>query len=175
MSIRTALLLLACGLLVGAQALAEGKRVPYAGPDKILSFDAAKKTVTVNLVGGEAGAASGANFNGKSNGAMVIRVPLGWTVHLALVVDSALKHSALVVPWSNRLAASFTPAFQGSDPADFKTGIGKGAPAQEFTFTADKAGQYAVVCGVPGHASAGMWDELDVVTDLASPEVLVQG
>jgi hypothetical protein len=32
----------------------------------------------------------------------------------------------------------------------------------KFSFTADKAGQYAFVCGVPGHAAGGMWDEFDV-------------
>jgi hypothetical protein len=176
MSLRAGFLLLAGCVLIGTQAWAQGKLAPYAGPDKILSFDTANMTVTVSLVGGEAGAPSGANFDGFSKGAMVIRVPLGWTVHLALEVPSSpVNHSALIVPWSDRGAASFTPAFPGSDPVDFRTGMGKGDGQKEFTFTADRAGQYAVVCGVPGHAKAGMWDEFDVVAGLASPEVLVQG
>ncbi len=38
---------------------------------------------------------------------------------------------------------------------------------QKFSFIADKAGKYAIVCGVPGHDAAGMWDTL-VVSDSAA-------
>jgi uncharacterized cupredoxin-like copper-binding protein len=31
-----------------------------------------------------------------------------------------------------------------------------------FSFVANKAGTYAIVCAVPGHAVAGMWDVLKV-------------
>ena len=57
----------------------------------------------------------------------------------------------------------------------YAAGIGKNDRPEEFTFTATQAGQYAVVCGVPGHAQAGMWDEFDVVAGLAAPQVFVQG
>jgi sulfocyanin len=169
------LLVLAAGLLIGAHAWGQGRLAPYQGPVKILSIDSAARAVTVNLVAGE-GAAPGLNFDGYSNGALVIRVPLGWTVHMTLVNDSSLlPHSALVVPWSERQAGSFTPAFPGAAASDYTVGIAKGAPPQQFSFTADKAGQYAVVCGVPGHDAAGMWDELDVVAGLSAPEALVAG
>jgi glucose dehydrogenase len=41
---------------------------------------------------------------------------------------------------------------------DLATGKNK----QSFTFTASATGTYAIVCGVPGHAVAGMWDVLQV-------------
>jgi uncharacterized cupredoxin-like copper-binding protein len=168
------LVLLAGGLLFAAQAWGQGKLAPYAGNSRLLAVDAAHRTVTVDLVGAE-GPAPGMDFNGLGKGALVIEVPQGWTVHMALVVDSQLKHSALIVPWNERQAMSFTPAFAGSAPADYKVGVGKGTGTEQFTFTADKAGQYALVCGVPGHDLAGMWDEFDVVAGLAAPEAFVRG
>jgi sulfocyanin len=152
-----------------------GKLVPYKDADKILSYDAGAKTVSVNLEGSQGSAAYGMNFNNFAKGTMVIRVPVGWTVTVSLLVDSRLKHSAMVVPWSQREGEDFTPAFQGSEPKEYAVGIGKGQPKEEFTFKADRTGQYAVVCGVPGHAEAGMWDEFDVVAGTSAPEVLVKG
>ena len=151
-----------------------GKLVAYTGPDKILAIDAAKKTVDVSLVGAEGKVGYGMNFNALAKGSMVIRVPVGWTVTVSLVVDSTLKHSALIVPWEQREGYEFTPAFPGSDPKDYGVGFGKGSPKDEYSFKADQTGQYAIVCGVPGHAEAGMWDEFDVVADLANPEVLLR-
>ncbi len=153
-----------------------GKLVAYKGADRILTkVDSAAKTVTLSLEGSQGSAAYGMNFNDFAKGGMVIRIPLGWTVTVSLVVDSRLKHSAMVVPWDQREGEDFTPAFQGSAPKDFGVGIGKGQPAEAFTFKAEKTGQFAVVCGVPGHAEAGMWDELDVVAGVSAPEILVKG
>ena len=151
------------------------KLVPYAGSEKILVIDAASKTATINLVGSEGSAAYGMNFNNFAKGGMVVRVPLGWSVTVSLVVNTNLKHSAEIVPWSQREGEDFTPSFPGSDPKDASVGYGKGAPKQEFTFKADRTGQYAVVCAVPGHAEAGMWDEFDVVAGADVPQLLVKG
>jgi sulfocyanin len=140
----------------------------YPGSDKILSVNQDEKTVTVDLV------STGLNFEGYKNGAMLIQVPVGWTVTVDLKVDAGIKHSALIVPWDQRTSSNLEPAFTGSEPADYKVGIGRGQPAEVFTFTADKAGQYALVCGVPGHDKAGMWDEFDVSADVSSPRVLIK-
>ena len=136
--------------------------------------DAASKTVTANLVGGQGTAANGFNFNGYANGDMQVQVPTGWTVKVSFVDQSSTPHSALIVPWEERQAGGFPPGFHGSAAADFRSGIEKGDDPQTFSFTVDKAGQYAIVCGVPGHDSAGMWDEFDVVDNLAAPRVLVK-
>ncbi len=168
-----AALALTAGLLIGCSA--SGKLTPYKGPDNILSADPADKEVTVNLVGAEGNKASGFNFNGYANGNLVIRVPEGWKVRVTFKVDSQTPHSALITPWDQRTASAFTPAFPNAKTPDYVAGISEGAPAQEFSFTADKAGKYALVCGVPGHDTAGMWDEFDVVSGNAAPEVLVRG
>jgi sulfocyanin len=148
--------------------------VLYPGPDKILAGDAASKTVTVNLIAGQGNAANGFNFNRYANGDMHVQVPTGWTVKVSMVDESNVPHSALIVPWEERTGGSLRPAFAGSAGADFRSGIEKGDDPQKFTFIADKAGQYAIICGVRGHVDAGMWDVFDVVDNLAAPRVLVK-
>jgi hypothetical protein len=39
------------------------------------------------------------------------------------------------------------------------------------TFTADKAGTYLIVCGVPGHAVSGMWVVLQVSPSATRPQI----
>jgi len=123
--------------------------VSYSGSDKILAFDAASKRVTINLIAGEGSAGNGFNFNGYANGDMSIQVPIGWRVKVRA-------------------------AFPGSAAADFRSGIEKGDDPQTFSFIASRAGEYAIVCGVPGHIDAGMWDALEVVDTLSAPQVLVK-
>lgn len=55
-----------------------------------------------------------------------------------------------------RRGGTLHAAFTGSAPADFRSGIEKGDDPQKFTFTPNKAGEYAIVCGVPSHVDAGM-------------------
>lgn len=174
--------LVACGNSSGnkssgtaaAASTAAASMVPYSGTDKILAIDAAAKKVTVNLIAGEGTAANGFNFNGYANGDMQVQVPTGWTIKVSMVDDASTPHSAVVAPWDERTSNKLQAAFKGSAPADYKSGIEKGDDPQTFSFAADKAGQYAVVCGVPSHAEVGMWDELDVVDNLAAPQVLVK-
>ncbi len=157
----------------GSSGGAAASLVGYSGTDKILASDASSRTVTVNLIAGEGASAKGFNFNGYANGDMHVQVPTGWTVKVSMVDQAQMPHSAMVVPWAERTGGTLQPAFAGSAPADFRSGIEKGDDPQTFTFTAEKAGEYAIVCGVPGHVDAGMWDALDVVDNLAAPQVLV--
>jgi sulfocyanin len=163
----------ATGTTAAAATAGSAKMSPYSGPDKILAFDTGSKTVTVNLVAGESGAASSFNYNGYSKGGMHVEVPTGWRVKVSMVDQSNTPHSALIVPWDERLGGTLHPAFAGSAPADFRSGIEKGDDPQKFSFTASQAGEYAIVCGVPGHIDAGMWDAFDVVDGLSAPQVLV--
>ena len=125
--------------------------------------DAAAKTVTINLVAGEGTANNNWNFNGHANGNATVTVATGSTVTLNFTnQDPNMAHSAGVVakatgPWSATPAA--TPIFAGaitSNPTSMTDATKTGA-SETITFTADKAGEYALVCFVPGHASAGMW------------------
>jgi len=148
---------------------------PYSGSNAIItSSNQQSKTVALKIIGGQSGSSSGFNFNGYSNGNMVIKVPEGWKVTVDFSVQSSLSHSAVIAPWSEREASSFDTAFAGSAMPDYTSGINKGDKPVSFSFAADKAGKYAIVCAVPGHDDLGMWDEFDVENGLVKPEVLIK-
>ncbi|MCL6547921.1 MAG: hypothetical protein K6T30_03315 [Alicyclobacillus sp.] len=134
---------------------------------KWMTFDASAKTVNLRL---EAGINDGFNFNGYANGKMTVTVPLGWKVNVKFVNDSAMPHSAMIVPFNQVKGSRYTPAFPGAFTPNPDTGVGKGV-AQTFAFTADKAGQYGIVCAVPGHDEAGMWDILVVTGNANRPSI----
>ncbi|MGH2346103.1 MAG: sulfocyanin-like copper-binding protein [Chloroflexota bacterium] len=70
----------------------------------------------------------------------------------------------MITPWSSRGSTSgYSDAFKGSGSANPTSGITSGRTDQ-FSFTANKAGKYALVCAVPGHEAAGMWDVFNVTS-----------
>jgi len=129
------------------------------GTSKWLTVDNSKKSVDLKL---EAGVNDGFNFNGYDKGSMIVTVPTGWKVNATFTNDSSAAHSAVIVPFDQVAKMSgFTPAFSGATTPNPVAGVGQNV-AQKFSFTADKAGKYGIVCAVPGHDGAGMWDILVV-------------
>ncbi len=139
-----------------------------AGAPPGIRYDGPTRTAALDLTAGQG---DGYNFNGYAGGALVVRVPTGTTMQVTMHnAASDVSHSVLVAPWSERTKGSgFAAAFPGAAPPDFEMGITSHDPPLRFSFTARAAGQYALVCGVPGHALIGMWDELDVVDGLSAP------
>lgn len=152
--------------IVGSPALA-------AGTAPAIAYDRATRTATVSLTAGQD---DGYNFNGYASGALIVRVPTGTTVQITMRNLAAdVSHSVLVAPWDERTkGGGLTAAFPGAAPPHPDTGITAHDPPLGFRFTASAAGQYALVCGVPGHALIGMWDELDVVDGLPAPSVVTR-
>jgi plastocyanin len=129
-------------------------RPPAAG-SRWLTVDAKHHAVTLWLIASYTGANGGLNFNGSYNGTMVISVPVGHRVHVIFTSKGAYPHNAVVTATDPRkTTGTFSLAFRGSGPSDTASGV----EALRFTFVASKVGTYYLVCGVPGHASAGMWD-----------------
>ena len=133
---------------------------PPAGTPNWLVVNAKTHTVTLTLIAGYKG--GGFDFNGDSNGKMVISVPTGYKVNVIFSNRGAAPHSAVVTLYNKRSSVSGFPlAFRGAGSPNPVSGIGKGK-TQRFSFTANKVGKYALVCAVPGHAAAGMWDVFQV-------------
>jgi hypothetical protein len=86
--------------------------LPSAQMSEWLSFDAANKTATFTIVANVPGTKSEFNYNGYTNGALVITVPKGWTVTVHCNDDPAATyaHSCTVVSGAD----SRTPAFPGA-------------------------------------------------------------
>lgn len=121
-----------------------------------LVADTAGRTVTIALQVTPAATGGPALINGQHNGALQIVVPLGWTVQWDWrSADSASPHSLVVMAEREKLPteggrAVFTNAMTRAVTA----GLQAGQP-DRTTFTADEAGWYWLLCGVPGHAIAG--------------------
>jgi hypothetical protein len=127
-----------------------------------LVADDAGKTVTVALQVTRA-ADGAALINGHRKGELRIVVPLNWTVQWDWRnADSTAPHSLVVMVEREKLPteggrAAFTNAMTRMVSAGLEAG-----QVDRTTFTADEAGWYWLLCGVPGHAIAGEFLELRV-------------
>ena len=93
-----------------ALATVAARPLPSAQLSQSLSFDAASRTVTLTMVANVPGTPSEFNYNGYTNGALVITVPRGWdvTVHCNDDPAATYAHSCTVVSGPN----SKVPAFR---------------------------------------------------------------
>ena len=153
-----------CALAAGL--LATGLALPlasaHAATPRWLTVNAKAHAVTLTVIAGYTDALGGFNFDGYGRGRMVVTVPAGYRVHVVFSNRGKYPHSVAVVAYAHRGdTAGYTPAFHGAISPDAANGIMAGT-VQRFAFVAGKVGTYALVCGVPGHESAGMWDVLKV-------------
>jgi sulfocyanin len=135
------------------------------GVQHYLQSNPAAKTVTLQLVAAATDAQGGFNFNGYSNGALKVTVPTGWTVTVQCSNQGAVPHSCAIVHG----AADTKPAFPNAASPNPTVGLEKGQQAS-FTFQASQAGNYRIVCLVPGHEQSGMWDTF-VVSASGQPSI----
>lgn len=158
--------------LVPAPA-SQGAAAAHAGTaSRFMSADARAHRVNLTIIAAYTSALGGFNFNGDGNGKMVIGVPVGWTVSVTFSNKSAVPHSALFTPFAQRQrAGNFALAFPGAASAHATAGVALGKP-QHFHFVAKSIGTYALVCAVPGHEQAGMWDIL-LVTAGGNPRIML--
>jgi sulfocyanin len=151
----------AAAAIVAALGLAgaPGTHASAAKNTQFVRYNAATHTATIHLIAAYDATAAGFNFDGGAHGAVTIIVPLNTKVVATFVNNATTAHSALIVNNSKTFSAKTpAPAFKGAASADYLNGAEKGDPATTFRFTANKAGTYLLICGVPGHDSAGMWD-----------------
>jgi len=166
---------LAVGLVLAIPtfARAQGSGPASSTPDSLLKWSPATKTVTFKLIAGVPGRAkSPFNFDGYTDGELTLTVPEGATVVFNFVNDDGTPHSAQVVPDAKPLPnmALDQPAIAraysraaGEGIAQFGTDV--------IRFKAAPAGNYLVICGVPGHALSGMWIRFTASPTATQPEL----
>jgi uncharacterized cupredoxin-like copper-binding protein len=144
-------------------ALAAGRAAAQSDPPAWLKSDAAAKTVTLDLEVTHPPGASSAAINGYQDGGVQIIVPLGWTVTWNWrSADSTAPHSLVLMAEREKLPTEGgRPAFQNAMTRMVTAGL-KPGQKDVTTFTADQAGWYWLLCGVPGHALGGEWIGLKV-------------
>jgi sulfocyanin len=148
------------------------KAAPY------VYVNTARKKAVVQVVATATASNNGFNFNGYAKGQANFVVPVGWTIALEFSNKSAVPHDvaltkSLSVPLQPvpPLGASRAVAIPGA------TALAHGLTASNGTvvegFSSDAPGRYYLVCGVPGHVQAGMWDYLTVSASAKQPSIEV--
>lgn len=128
-----------------------------------MQVDKAAETVTIDLEAGATSANNHWNFNGHYGGGARVVVPEGYDVTVQFRnLDDLSPHSFTI----KRQIGNYPPTFQDVSTV-FEGAVTPGAesmsmatqPGQSETvrFTASEAGDFALVCILPGHATAGMW------------------
>lgn len=123
--------------------------------------------VEMDIVAGQTDLGNYWNFNGAQNGTMTITVPVGSSVTINFSNnDPAMPHSIGVHPGFQSAPAQVnpTPVFEGAiseNPANMAEATLPGE-SETVTFTATEAGEYTIVCYIPGHTIAGMWIRFNV-------------
>jgi hypothetical protein len=124
---------------------------PVSGQDKWLSYDAATKTATFELIAGPF------TFNGYRNGGATLVLPPGTNVVMNFVNKDGTPHSAILISGEGPIPNS---ADDPAIPRAYTNKVLEGLP-QEGTdvmrFPAPASGTYRIFCGVPGHGLSGMW------------------
>jgi len=116
-----------------------------------LSFDAASNMVTFKLVAGPF------VFNGYGNGEATLTLPPKSNVVINFVQDDGTPHSAEVDSGEGPVPNSGgNPAIPRAYTNKVIEGLPQGATDQ-MKFTVPDSGKYRIICGVPGHATGGMW------------------
>jgi len=141
---------------------------------QILSVDKAAKHVVVTMIAAATNANNGFNFDGYSKGAATFTIPVGWSVEFKFSNDQPVPHSLALA--TSHGSSPTLAKFNGSTVSTPRptSGVPKGH-TQIVRFTATKAGHYFVVCDVPGHAVAGMWDTFTISSSAATPTVHLSG
>ena len=129
-----------------------------------------KQYVVINLTAAATNDNSGFNFNGYSKGKANFIIPAGWQVEWIFTNKAALPHSAAL---ATGLSAGTIVPNGGLGPIETPNALQgiRGALTQYVGFQATKVGKFYLICAVPGHAQAGMWDYLTVSSTAKTPSI----
>ncbi|AWR96786.1 sulfocyanin [Acidianus sulfidivorans JP7] len=138
-----------------------------------LPYDASNHTVFLYIVSLSTG--NPFNFNGTSNGQLHIYIPAGWTVIVYYTNQESIPHNFNILQNdtatpnnANILADGKFLLNVGTTSSTYETqGISSGASASGSVVV--PAGIYWIVCGIAGHAEAGMWGVLIASTSVTVP------
>lgn len=171
-----ALALVACGGGEPAESDDEGSSAPAPGAapaadaapsgpmttPEWFHVDATARVVHLTITAGSVPDNNYWNFNGAIRGSMAITVPEGYRVEIQFTNrDPNMAHSIGV----SAETANFSmppqpnPVFAGAVSQNPGSMIDGTMPNETETvaFVAERAGNYSLVCYIPGHTAVGMW------------------
>ncbi|MGE0160601.1 MAG: sulfocyanin-like copper-binding protein [Gemmatimonadales bacterium] len=124
--------------------------------------DHTARTVNLSITAGLTPEQNHWNFNGYTNGRMAINVPEGYTVNIEFHnADPNMAHSLGISAETQNFAMppQPVPVFPGAisqNPGSMVDGTMPNE-TETITFVAERAGNYSMVCYIPGHTAVGMW------------------
>ncbi|AOL16461.1 sulfocyanin [Sulfolobus sp. A20] len=141
-----------------------------------LKYDSSNKTVFLTIAVLTSGPAF--NFNGTSNGQLVIYIPAGWSVYVTYINYQSLPHNLILLENNtatpnNADVAQFGKILYivGATTSNYQsTGISSGQSVSGLWGPLN-AGTYMLVCGILGHAESGMWAVVVVSSNVTTPYV----
>jgi hypothetical protein len=140
-------------------------RTPPSGPITVpdwYAVDNDARTVTMEVVAGQTPDNNYWNFNGAINGNTAITVPEGYRVVINFTnSDPNMAHSLGISAETSNFAVppQPNPVFEGAitqNPGSMVDGTMPGE-SETVEFVAGEAGNYSMVCYIPGHTAVGMW------------------
>lgn len=134
---------------------------PMTMPDWF-QVDNDARTVHMTVTSGSTSVNNYWNFNGAINGQLAINVPEGYTVTIDFInADPNMAHSLGISEETSSFAIppATTPVFEGAISQNPGSMIDGTMPGESETveFIAETAGNYSMVCYIPGHSAVGMW------------------
>lgn len=152
-----------CGVLLMAWGFVSAAGPVSAQLPQWIQVDSAGRSVSLDLEVRGNGPHGSATLAGYDHGGVQVVVPLGWTVKWTWVNhDSTASHSLVLMAEREKLPTEGgRPALENAMSRAVTAGL-KPNQRDVTTFTADQAGWYWLLCGVPGHAIAGEWIGLKV-------------
>jgi sulfocyanin len=144
----------------------------------LLPYDNASKTVFVTIESLNTG--NPFNFNGTSNGALIIYIPAGYKLSLTYINLQSLTHNLILLQNSsptpnNADIAKFGTIITavGTSASSYQTnGISSGQKDTAVSPTLNQ-GTYMLVCGILGHAESGMWAVVVVSSSVSQPYYVI--
>lgn len=146
---------------------------------KFMTVDSQAKSVNINLVAGYTEADSQRNFNGYSNGAMTITVPVGYKVNLNYYNNAGLPVDVGVYTHDRQLAFKGAGDSVNSIFLNAAAGLLPGK-SEQVSFTASQVGAYQIANLLDRFPQLGnsdnayqavdMWDGFNVVS-AGSPSI----
>lgn len=150
-----------------------------SSPKTTLRYDANNKTVFITLASLSTG--SPFNFNGTSDGSMIIYVPAGSNLYITYInEESGLPHNLNLIANNTPTPNSANIAEDGkilltigASSSNYETnGLISGQSASGI-YSDIQEGTYWFACGIAGHAESGMWVVLVASSNVTTPYVVI--
>jgi hypothetical protein len=126
-------------------------------PAKYIQVYALEHSAIVTLIAGYPATDIQFNYDGYGSGALVLKVPVGWSITVQCENRGTVPNSCAVVG-GRADTDPLDPSWSTPNP---KIGLDPGTSAS-FTFTPQTPGSYRIASLVDGSEASGMWLDLEV-------------